>query len=190
MGMLTELEAINQILSVTGDSPVASVNSTYSQAVVARRILLEISKEKQAKGYWFNELDEQLIIRDSDGFINLPSDTIRCDIPRDSGYYIQRGLRVFDKLANTYVIQEDLYVNLVSELPWALLPQSFRQVVVSYASLRYNAEYFGSPELNQSIQNDALRKDLALTTEDIDNRDLNMLNNTRSSNIAFKNRRR
>ena len=190
MAMLTELEAINQILSVTGDSPVSSINSTYEQAVVARRILLEISKEKQAKGYWFNEIDEQLLLRDTGGYINLPSDTIRCDIPRDSGNYIQRGLRVFDKLKNTYIITEDLYVNLVVELPWALLPQSFRQVVVSYASLRYNAEYFGSPELNQSIQNDVSRKDLALITEDIDNRDLNMLNNTRSSNIAFKNRRR
>ena len=45
MAMLTELEAINQILSVTGDAPVSSINSTYEQAVVARRILLEISKE-------------------------------------------------------------------------------------------------------------------------------------------------
>ena len=61
MAMLTELEAINQILSVTGDSPVSSINSTEDQAGVAIRILVEISKEKQAKGYWFNEIDEQLL---------------------------------------------------------------------------------------------------------------------------------
>ena len=104
MAMLTELEAINQILSVTGDAPVSSINSTYEQAVVARRILLEISKEIQAKGFWFNEVDEFLILKDSNGEINLPSETIRCDVPRDSGALIQRGLKLFNKKLNTYNI--------------------------------------------------------------------------------------
>lgn len=189
MAALTELQAINQILSTTGDAPVSSVTSTYEQAVVARRILLEISRQKQAKGYWFNEIDEQLIIQDSNGYVNLPSDVIRVDVPRDSGYLVQRGLRIFNKRTNSYVIGEDVYMNLVTELTWDLLPQSFRQVVVAYASLRYNAEYFGSPELNQTIQNDIFAKELELQKEDIDNRDLNMLRSTRASNIAFKNRR-
>lgn len=188
MALLTELEAINQILSVTGDAPVSNVNSTYEQAVVARRILLEISRQKQSKGYWFNEVDELLILKDSDGFINLPSDTVRVDVPRDSGYFVQRGLKIFNKRLNTYVFTIDLYVNIVSELTWTLLPQSFRQYVVAVASLRYNAEYFGSPDLNQRIEADVFEKKLSLDAEDIDNRDLNMLNSTRASNIAFKNR--
>ena len=189
MALLSELEAINQILSVTGDAPVSNVNSTYEQAVVARRILLEISRQKQSKGYWFNEVDEFLILKDGDGHINLPSDTVRVDVPRDLGRYVQRGLKVFNKLGNTYVFTDDLYVNIVSELTWALLPQSFRQYVVSAASLRYNAEYFGSPEINQRLEQDQFDKKLALDAEDIDNRDLNMLGSTRASNIAFKNRR-
>jgi len=189
MALLSELDAINQILSVTGDAPVSNVNSTYEQAVVARRILLEISRQKQSKGYWFNEVDELLIVKDSDGYINLPSDIIRADVPRDSGYYVQRGLRIFNKVGNTYVFTDDLYVNIVSELVWNLLPQSFRQYVVAAASLRYNAEYFGSPELEGRIQQDVFEKKLSLDAEDIDNRDLNMLKSTRASNIAFKNRR-
>jgi hypothetical protein len=189
MAMLTELEAMNQVLSVTGDAPVSSINSTYEQAIIARRILSEISKEKQAKGYWFNEIDEQLILQDSDGFVNLPADTIRVDIPRDIGYLVQRGLRIFNKRTNTYVIGDDVYMNLVTELSWDLLPQSFRQMVVSYASLRYNAEYFGSQELTQNILGDIQAKELLLQKEDIDNRDLNMLKSTRASNIAFRNRR-
>lgn len=189
MGMLTELEAMNQILSVTGDAPVTSINSTYEQAVVARRILLEVSKEHQARGYWFNEVDELLILKDTDGFVNLPTETIRCDIPRDYGYLVQRGLKIFNKKLNTYVIDDDVYVNIVTELDWDLLPQSFRQVVVSYASLRFNSEYFGSQTTQQNIQADIVKKDLLLQKEDIDNRDLNMLKSTRASNIAFKNRR-
>ena len=189
MGMLTELEAMNQVLSVTGDAPVTSINSTYEQAVVARRILLEVSKEHQARGYWFNEVDELLILKDTDGFVNLPTETIRCDIPRDYGYLVQRGLKIFNKKLNTYVIDDDVYVNIVTELDWDLLPQSFRQVVVSYASLRFNSEYFGSQATQQNIQADIAKKDLLLQKEDIDNRDLNMLKSTRASNIAFKNRR-
>jgi len=188
MALLSELEAINQILSVTGDAPVSNVNSTYEQAVVARRILLEISRQKQAKGYWFNEVDEQLLLKDSNGHINLPADTIRVDVPRDVGKYVQRGLKIFNKVDSTYVFTDDLYVNMVSDLVWSLLPQTFRQYVVAVASLRYNAEYFGSPDLEQRIQSDVFEKKLALDAEDIDNRDLNMLSSTRASNIAFKNR--
>jgi len=188
MALLTELEAINQILSVTGDAPVSNVNSTYEQAVVARRVLLEISRQKQSEGYWFNEVDEVLLLKDSDGYINLSTDTIRVDIPRDNGYFVQRGLRIFNKRLNTYVFTIDLYANIVSELVWDLLPQSFRQYVVAEASLRYNAEYFGSPELDSRIQQDVFNKKMALDAEDIDNRDLNMLESTRAQNIAFKNR--
>ena len=186
--MLTELEAMNQILSVTGDSPVSSVSSTYEQAVVARRILLEVSKEKQAQGYWFNEIEEMYIVQDEDGFINLPAETIRCEIPRDSGDLVQRGLRIFNKKDNTYVINDSVYVNLVTELDWNLLPQSFRQVVVAYASLRYNSEYFGSPVVENTIKSDLYSKEILLQQEDVANRDINMLENTRSSNIAFRNR--
>jgi len=189
MGMITELEAMNQILSVTGDAPVSTITSTYAQAVVARRILLEISKEKQSLGYWFNEVDEMLILQDSFGEVSLPADTIRCDIPRDKGCLVQRGLKIYNKKLQTYAIDDSVYVNLVQELSWSLLPQSFRQVVVAYASLRYNNEYFGSEEVHRTLSNEIIKKDLVLQKEDIDNRDLNMLENTRSSNIAFKNRR-
>lgn len=187
--MTTELEALNQILSVTGDAAVTSVSSTYEQAVIARRILNEVSRERQAKGYWFNEVDELLIVKDGSGFINLPADTIRCDIPYDYGYLVQRGLKIFNKVTNTYVIDSDVYVNLVSELVWELLPQSFRQFVISHAKLRYNAEYFGSPETQDNVTIDINRYGLELEREDTDNRNLNLLKTTRTSNIAFKNRR-
>lgn len=187
--MLTELEAINQILSVTGDAPVSSLSNTYEQAVIARRILQEVSKEKQAKGYWFNEVDDFLILQDEDGHINLPAQTIRCDVPNDKGALVQRGLKIFNKKLNTYSIDDDLYVNIVTELTWTLLPQSFRQTVVSYAKLRYNSEYFGSDEVRQTIIAEINEKELLLQKEDIDNRDLNMFDNTRSNNIAFRNRR-
>ena len=189
MALVTELEAMNKILSVTGDAPVSNVNSTYSQAVIARRILLEVSREHQARGYWFNEVDELLILKDSDGFINLPSTTIRVDVPRDNGYFVQRGLRIFNKRLNTYVFTIDMYVNIVTELPWNLLPQSFRQAMVAHASLRYNTEYFGSPETQQTILMDIGQKEQMLQKEDIDNRDLNMVQSTRANNIAFKNRK-
>lgn len=189
MALLTELEAMNQILSVTGDAPVSSVTSTYAQAVIARRILLEVSKEHQARGYWFNEVEEFLIVKDSDGFINLPSNVIRADVPRDKGYFVQRGLRIFNKRLNTYVFTIDMYVNIVSELDWSLLPQSFRQAVVAHAKMRYNIEYFGSPETQDTILRDIQIKEQLLQKEDIDNRDLNMVQSTRANSIAFRNRR-
>ena len=187
--MMQELEALNQVLSVTGDAPVVNLTSTYEQAIIARRILNEVSREQQAKGYWFNEVDELLILQDvNTGEINLPTDTIRCDIPRDRGSLVQRGLKIFNKKTNSYTINEDVYVDIVSELTWDLLPQSFRQYVTSLAKLRYNTEYFGSKETEQVIKQDIAIYGLEVEKEDIENRDINMLENTRSGSIAFRNR--
>lgn len=188
--MMTELEALNQVLSVTGDAAVTSVASTYEQAIIARRILDEVNREQQAKGLWFNEIDELLILQDAGtGEVNLPAETLRVDVPSDYGNLVQRGLKLFDKSTNSYVIEEDIYVNLVVELEWTLLPQSFRQYVTALAKLRYNAEYFGSQETQQTVQGDVARYGLEVEREDIDNRDLNMIKSTRANNIAFKNRR-
>ena len=187
--MISELDAINQLLSVTGDAPVSSIGSTYDQAVIARRILREVSTEKQAKGYWFNEMDNYTIVKDSDGFINLPADTLRCDIGGDKGRLVQRGLRIYDKVENSYVIGENIIVDLVVDLKWTLLPQSFRQFIIAHASLRYSSQYFGSDTVQDAILQDIQMHSLTLIAEDIDNRDINMLENTRSGNIAFRNRR-
>jgi hypothetical protein len=184
-----ELDAMNQILSVTGDAAVSSTSSTYEQAIIAKRILNEVSKEEQARGWWFNELDQFEKAPDGNGYINLPSDTLRCELPNDYGRYVQRGFKIFNKVENTDVFTESVILNLVTELTFINLPQSFRQYIVALAKLRYNAEYFGSPVAEAAIQKDITRYRLEVEREDIDNRDLNMVATTRGYNIAFKNRR-
>jgi hypothetical protein len=199
MAIISELEAMNQILSVTGDAPVSSTSSTYEQAQIAKRILNQVSQEEQAKGWWFNEVDDVSLSVDGSGYVNLPADTIRCDIDaRYAGKIVQRGMRLFNKFENTYdfnlnewsyVIENDMKVSLVNSLPWVELPQSFRQYVIAKAKLRYNAEYFGSQEAQNAILQDIAQYSLIVQSEDIDNRDLNVIATTRGYNIAFKNRK-
>lgn len=189
MGLITELEAMNQILSVTGDAAVSSVTSTYEQAIIARRILSDTSREAQMIGYWFNELPEyELLFDATNGEVLLPNNCIRCDID-DNNSYIQRGSKLFDRDNNTYNIGVNVTVNMITELEWVELPQSFRQYVIAKAKKRYNMEYFGSQETDSIINQDLSNYFIELKREDVDNRQINMLNNSRSYNIAFRNRR-
>ena len=188
-GLITELQAINEVLSVAGDAAVQSVDSDYEQAVIARRILEETSREEQSVGWWFNELVDIEISSDTDGSVSLPSNTIDAEIHDDTGLLVQRGLRIFNRKENTYVIGESVVANIIEFLEWDFLPQVFRQYVVQVAKERYNTEYFGSKDVERVVAISKQSASVRLQQADIDGRDINMLNNSRAYNIAFRNRR-
>lgn len=192
--MITELEAMNRMLSVTGDVPVTSVTSTYEQAQIVRRILGEVSGDEQAAGWWFNELIDYTLLPDSiNGNVLLPVNTIRCEVINNKQILnktiIQRGTKLFDKENSTYDIGDSIDVNIVTELDWELLPHSFQVYTLAKAKLRYNAEYYGSAEMEKQITQDLIKFKIDVDKEDLDNRDINVLNSTRANNIAFSNRR-
>lgn len=188
-GMITELEAMNMILSIAGDAPVTSVTSTYEQAVIARRILGEISRELQSNGLWFNETLELEIQPAVDGTVNLPSTTINAEAVGDGGDLIQRGLRFFNKAENTYIINDSVIANVIEHIEWDYTPQTFRQLAIALSKSRYNTEFFGSNDVERIAQQDIQKFQIELQRADLKNRDVNMLDNVRSANIAFSNRR-
>jgi len=189
IGLMTEIEAVNAIISVAGDAPVTSLSGDYEQAEIARRILSKISRDEQTKGLWFNEVNDLLISQNINGEINLPASTISAEAQGDNGELVQRGLRMFNRASNTYTINADVYINLIELLEWELLPQSFRAYVVAKSKEEYNNEYFGSQEVARTVERAIAETYIVMRTEDLKSKDINILNNVRSRNIAFSNRR-
>lgn len=188
-GLMSELEAVNKILAVAGDSPVQTLEDDYIQAILARQILTRTSRKIQGTGWWFNEDENVILIPDIDGFVTLGNNVISAIVNNDAGTVIQRGERLYDRQERTYVFTENINADLVIALEWSELPQSAREFIADSACVQYNNDFFGAQEVKQILETNRSASYLNLKQEDTEARDINMLGNTRSHNIAFRNRR-
>jgi len=188
-GLMSELDAVNKILAVAGDSPVQTLEDEYVQAKLARQILVRASRKIQSMGWWFNEEEEVNLIPDIDGYLTLATNVISVTALDDIGGIVQRGNRIYNRAERTYVFQQPVKVDLVLALEWNELPQSAREYITDVACTQYNNDFFGAQELKSSLKANEDASYLILKAGDLESRDVNMLRNSRAYNIAFRNRR-
>jgi glycerol-3-phosphate cytidylyltransferase-like family protein len=188
-GLMSELEAVNKILAVAGDSPVQTLEDDYIQAILARQILTRASRKVQSLGWWFNEDEGVILIPSITGMLTLATNVISAIAKDDAGTIIQRGNRLYDRQERTYVFTENVKCDLVLALEWTELPQAAREYISDVACTQYNNDFFGAQEIKQNLQKNEGATYLIMKQEDTDARDISMLNNTRAHNIAFRNRR-
>jgi len=188
-GLMSELDAVNKILAVAGDSPVQTLEDDYIQAILARQILTRTSRKVQSLGWWFNEDESVTLIPSITGIITLGTNVISCVANNDAGTVIQRGDRLYDRQDRTYVFTQNVNADLVLALEWSELPQAAREYISDVACTQYNNDFFGAQEIKANLDKNERASYLIIKSEDTDARDISMLNNTRAHNIAFRNRR-
>ena len=76
---VTKLEAVNIMLSVTGEAPVTQLNSGLVEADVAETILESVNREVQGQGFDFNRELNVTFNPDSNNNIVLPANILRAD---------------------------------------------------------------------------------------------------------------
>lgn len=189
-GLISELDAVNKILAIAGDSPVQTLEDEYIQAKLARQILTRASRDIQTNGWWFNEEESVSLIPDLGGFITLGVNVISAKINDDSGEIIQRGNRIYDRANRTYVFTASISADLVIALEWNELPQTARSHITDMACIIYNNDFFGAQEIKNTLESNSQMSYITLKKEDMESRDINLLRTSRVNNIAFKNRRR
>lgn len=189
-GLMSELEAVNQMLAVSGDAPVQTLEDDYLQANLCRELLRRTSRKIQSKGWWFNE--EENVTLSPNGFnkIVIPYNYAKATPKNVAGTVVQRGNELYDKENRTTVFELPVTVDAVIILDWDSLPQIAREYITDAACIQYNRERYGA----QDIKNDLLMNLQSSLTEmnrtDLESREVNLINSSvRISNIAFKNRR-
>lgn len=150
----TELEAINTILSVIGESPISSLAdiSSVADAVTAQSILSEVSRQVQTKGWHFNtEKDFELTPDTFSKEITVPSNALRVDTSGDSREtdVVQRGTRLYDRIKHTFQFSASLKCEIVVLLPFDQLPQAARHYVTIKAARIFQSRTVGSEALYQ-----------------------------------------
>jgi hypothetical protein len=160
----TKLEAVNTMLSAIREAPVNSLSSGLIDAESAEAILDKVSRSIQDQGHPFNTETDYTFSPDVNGEIVLPLEFIKADLAASvTAYrssekeYVLRGRKMYDTVAHTYAIGEDLVLDVVVLLDFGLLPESARRYISIKAARMFQERILGSESLSSYQTNDELQ---------------------------------
>ena len=148
----SELEAINEVLSSIGSNPVDTLDDNLDVDVInAKRLLNQVSREVQSRGWYFNTEDDVTLQPDTE------SNKIPCpenylvfysedyQLIRQSGYF-------FDIASRTSEFPSGLSVTLIRMVDFDQLPECFRHYITCRTARLFQMRYLGSQEIDSSLQ--------------------------------------
>ena len=151
---MTELEAINTLLSVIGEAPIDSLSDVtvneITDSALARRTLQETSRDVQAEGWSWNTDNGVKYVRDATNEIKIPDSALKVAFsPSQYGdnQYVVRGLRVYDRNRQSYDMTnvESVVANqVVTKLDWEDLPHAAQQYIAIRAARIYSDRFVNS----------------------------------------------
>ena len=153
MARTSFLEAVNRVLQMMGEAPINSLNGQYGLALQAQDSLNDVSRKLQSEGWSFNTDREKLLQRNaSTNEIAVGPNISRVVI--DAYRYpaldvVQRGGKLYDRYNNTYVFDQDLYVDMTIILEWEELPEHARQYITIKAGRQLQEAILGSVDLTK-----------------------------------------
>lgn len=151
---MTEVEAINTILSVIGEAPIESlaneVATQISEVALARRTLDEVRRDVAAEGWsWNTDYGVELTPTASDTF-PLPTNILRCEFDIHRGRnasYVVRGGRVWDNQLRTFTLPDVDRITItraIVDLEFDDLPHAAAHYITIRAARIYGARYVNS----------------------------------------------
>ena len=149
----SELDAINEILTAIGSSPVNSLEDDANADVInARSMLYRVSREVQSKGYLFNtEYEVELLPDFYTKKIQFPNSFIR--VIGNSGNYVRRDGFFFDLTERTFKFPDGITLStLVREVNFEDLPEAARKMITARAARIFQARYLSAQELDAELQ--------------------------------------
>ena len=142
----SKLSAVNTLLAIIGEAPVNSLNPPLTgDASLADQVIDEISREVQGSGWsWNTMLYDSIPLDATSGQSQLPSNTLAVrfnPLSYPNQRFVLRGLRLFDRVKNTYDLRtslgvgmtgntSDLVAEIVEELPWDNIPETGRRYIM------------------------------------------------------------
>ena len=157
---MTELEAINTLLSVIGEAPVDALPSLtkndITDAALARKTLTEVKRDVLAEGWsWNTDLDYPST-KNANNEFPLPSDTLRVTfLPSSQPHmnYVQRGLKIYDKAKRKFnfgdVVDKVVVNELVRNINWDECPHAGQQYITIRSARIYSDRFINSNVIYQ-----------------------------------------
>lgn len=179
MTPLTELEAVNIMLSAIGETPVNSLTSGLVEAELAETILGQVSRSVQTQGWSFNRDIGVELSANNNGEVPLPNNVLSADSLNlyNSRNLIQRGQKFWDRKELTYIINESVKADLVYELTFTDLPPIARSYITVRAARIFQDRIVGADTLHGFQKIDEDQALIALKDAEAEMQDHNIFNN-------------
>jgi len=148
----TLLEAVNRVLQMIGEAPISSLQSQLGLAKQAQDALDESSRRLQAEGWSFNTDYEATLARANDGTITVGANVSRVVVDPylfSSLEVVQRGAKLYDRRAKSYVFTADLKANVTYIFDYDDLPEHARQYIIARAGRTLQDAIIGSADLTK-----------------------------------------
>lgn len=189
---VTELEAVNTMLSCVGESPVNALESGQSPlADMAREILKQECRKVQQSGWNFNTEVNVTLAKNVDDEIPIGEDVVSVKLNGTSFNnpgcisVAIRGLKLYDTTNNTTEFQSNLQVDLIRLLDFSDVPPIVRWYIAVKAARVLQGRIEGSDAHHRfSLEEEMEAKRDAMA---YDNRDgnPNMLRDSYSASRAL-----
>ena len=150
----SKLSAVNTLLAIIGEAPVNSLNPPLvGDVALAESTLDEVSREVQGAGWsWNTMLYDSIPLDASTGQSQLPGNTLAVrfnPLSYPSQRFVLRGLRLFDRVKNTYDLRgslgvavtgttSDLVAEIIEELDWDSIPETGRRYIMIRAARMFS----------------------------------------------------
>ena len=185
----TELEAINIMLAAIGEAPVNTLTGSLPVDVkIAQSTLVEINKSVQAEGWSFNTEIDVTLTPNASKEIVLPVNVLRVDAnihQHPDIDPIQRGLKLYDRLKNTFEFDEDLICTVVYFRDFDEIPEQARSYINIRAARIFVDRLVSDQGLRTYTKEDEIRARVTLTETDLANGDHNILRGDPSLTTVF-----
>jgi malate synthase len=191
---LTELDAVNVMLSSIGEAPITNLDATEVPADVplARQILSNTSREVQSWGWRYNsQYGIQLLPDGANGNkIIVPSNYFRVQVdPASSSAsldLVQRGTYLFDRKNNTDAFTSGVTVVATVLLDFPDLPQVAREYITIRASRQFADRVLGDQNTHMYTTQDEYRAKALMDSEEAEVGQHNIFNNWSIGRILLR----
>lgn len=173
---LTELEAVNEILASIGESPVNTIENPNNVDVInCLRILRNINRRVQSKGWTFNKIDSYTLNPDVNTHKIKWMSNILFVIGTDDTKYTKKGDYLFDWDNQTDTFTSSITCTIIFLVDFEDMPDPMRSYIVAKAARTFQTRYLGDNSLGEELLRDEQEAWAALMEYEIDSNDFNML---------------
>jgi hypothetical protein len=180
---LTELEAINDMLSLIAETPLASLDEVDSvaDAQIARQILTRESRAVQEQGWSWNTFENYTLQPDDSGLIYLPNNTLDVDPTDPTHDCVWNSGKLWDRTNSTFTFDKPVNVTIRLLFAFDELPPTARRYISLLAGRKFENRMQGDTGgVSQIEENDVVRALGDLQAQEAENQGFNVIRNSPS----------
>lgn len=172
---LTELEAVNEILASIGESPVNTLeHPTNVDVINCTRILRNINRSIQSKGWTFNKIDSYTLNPDKTTKKIRWLSNILYIVGTSNEKYTKKGDYLFDFDNQTDKFESSITCTVIFLVDFENMPDPMRSYITAKAARAFQVRYLGDSALGEELLRDEQETWAALMEYELDSNNFNM----------------